>query len=64
MNKIINSFRNFFNEVKIEVERTSWPTRDITIGSTIAVIIFSLIVAFLIGFLDFIIARIIGVFLK
>ncbi len=64
MNKIINSFRNFFNEVKIEVERTSWPTRDITIGSTIAVIIFSLIVAFLIGFLDFIIARIIGIFLK
>jgi len=64
MNKIINSFKSFFDEVRVEVERTSWPTKDITMGSTIAVIIFSLLVAFLIGVLDFIIARIIGIFLR
>lgn len=64
MNRIINAFKSFFDEVRVEVERTSWPTRSITIGSTIAVIIFSSLVAFLVGVLDFIIARIVGIFLK
>ena len=64
MNKIINAFKTFFDEVRVESERTSWPPRDITIGSTIAVIIFSFLVAFLVGILDFIIARIVGMFLK
>ncbi|MEO0240988.1 MAG: preprotein translocase subunit SecE [candidate division WOR-3 bacterium] len=64
MNKIISAFKAFFDEVRVETERTSWPTRDITIGSTIAVIIFSFLVAFLVGILDFIIARIVGVFLR
>lgn len=64
MKKIISAFKTFFDEVRLETERTSWPTRDITIGSTLAVIIFSFLVAFLVGVLDFIIARIVGVFLK
>lgn len=64
MKKIITPIKAFFDEVRIEMQRTSWPDWNITMGSTIAVIIFSLLVAFFVGLLDFIISRIMGMILR
>ena len=64
MKKIIAPFKSFFDEVKVEMQRTSWPDWNTTMASTIAVILFSLFVAFFVGLLDFIISRIIGMVFK
>jgi|Deesub1362A_J573_1020465.scaffolds.fasta_scaffold00007_28 preprotein translocase subunit SecE len=64
MKKILTPFKSFFDEVRVEMQRTAWPDWNTTMGSTIAVIIFSLLVALFVGLLDFLIARIMGVILK
>lgn len=64
MKRLITPLKALFDEVRIEMQRTSWPDWNTTMGSTIAVIIFSLLVAFFVGLLDFIISRILGVVLR
>jgi len=44
----------FLQESKIELKKVTWPTRDETVQSTIAVIIISGIVAAFLGGLDFV----------
>ena len=43
----------FFREAYSEIRRVSWPSRDQTIQYTILVIIISLLVAALLGILDY-----------
>jgi len=43
---------NFFNEVKVELKKVTWPTRQETIRYTIMVVAISLGVAFFLGFGD------------
>jgi preprotein translocase subunit SecE len=49
MNKVIN----FFKEVKNEMLKVVWPTRRDTIRYTITVIVFSLVIAFILGAADY-----------
>lgn len=48
MNKIIA----FIREVKAEIKKVSWPSRDELVGSTIIVCILVLIVAVILGIMD------------
>lgn len=50
LNKIKTYILNIFNEMK----KVSWPTRNELVNSTIVVIIISVIVAAIVGLLDFI----------
>jgi preprotein translocase subunit SecE len=50
----------FFKEVKIELTKVTWPNRQELIGSTIIVIVLSLLMAVYIGFLDFILSSFFG----
>lgn len=44
----------FFKEVKVEIKRVNWPTREETIKYTLMVILITLIVAAFLGTLDFV----------
>jgi preprotein translocase subunit SecE len=43
----------FFGEVKNELVKVVWPSRSETIKYTVTVIVFSLVVAFILGAADF-----------
>ncbi len=45
---------NFLGEVKVELKKVTWPTRQETIRYTIMVVLISLGVAFFLGFGDLI----------
>ena len=45
--------KTYFKEVKIEMAKVKWPTRQDTINYTIVVIVVSLAVAAFLGILDY-----------
>ena len=50
----------FFKEVRVELGKVTWPNREELIGSTVIVIVLSLVMAAYIGFLDFVLSGIFG----
>lgn len=60
MNKLIL----FLKDVKLEMGRVNWPTKEQTIKFTLVVIGMSVFVALFLGALDFIFARILTLLIK
>jgi preprotein translocase subunit SecE len=56
---ILDKVVQFFREVKVELRKISWPTRNETIASTSIVIIIVLIIGLFLGFVDIGLSRII-----
>jgi preprotein translocase subunit SecE len=56
----LGKFFQFLKEVKVELMKVTWPSRGELIGSTIIVVVLSLIVAVYVGFLDFILSSLFG----
>ena len=54
---------NYLNEVKIELLRVSWPTRDQTIKMAILVIVISTVTGVFLGGFDFLFSRLVGLIL-
>ena len=50
----------FVQEVRGELKKVSWPTREELKGATVMVIITTILLALFIGFCDFILSRVIG----
>ena len=59
---IFSKITNFFKEVKIELKKVTWPTRQETIKYTLLVIGVSAGVAIFLGGLDFLFSFIISKF--
>jgi len=59
---LIAKIITFLKETKIEMKRVNWLTRKELTKFTINVVIFSLIVAVLLGFFDFIFQQILNKF--
>lgn len=53
INQIPTKITEFLKEVRLELKKVTWPTRQETIKYTTAVIVFSLVVAAFLGGLDF-----------
>ena len=53
----------FLREVYAELKKVSWLSRKEVIATTIVVIIFMLITAAFVGIVDFILSKLLGVFL-
>jgi len=53
----------FLREVKVELNKVTWPTRKQTIGSTLVVIILVIIISFFLGIVDIGLSSLIGVVL-
>jgi preprotein translocase subunit SecE len=62
--QFMNKIMAFVNEVKAEIRKVTWPTKDELIGTTIVVCILVVVFAFILGAMDgfssFLIRRIIG----
>jgi len=58
------SLVGFFREVKAEVKRITWPSKDETKKAFIAVIVFTLMYTILVGGLDFIFKSLFEIILK
>ena len=54
----------FFQEVNVELRKVSWPTRQDTAKATVVVVVTSVIVAFFLGIVDVVLARIVGSIMK
>lgn len=48
----MEKLKKFLREVVAEMRKVTWPTKDELVGSTIVVIVVSLIVAIFIGIVD------------
>ena len=57
---MLEKIRTFLREVKTETKRLVFPSRKQTIQASIGVILFSAFVAFYLGLLDFLFARLIS----
>ena len=54
----------FLREVKIELKKVVWPTRKQTIGSTVVVLILTIIIALFLGMVDMGLSSLIQLVLK
>jgi len=61
---MINKLQEFFKEVKIEVKKVVFPTKDELIGSTWVVIITVLIISIFLGIVDLGLTRLVGMALR
>jgi len=61
----MSKFKEFINETKTELKHVNWPSRSQTIVFTVIVVLISVIIAYLLGFFDFLVSlglgKIIGV---
>ncbi len=60
LNRKIQQALTFLREVRAELNRVTWPTREAVIGGTVAVIVLSLILVIYMGIIDFIVTKILG----
>ncbi|MGA1861769.1 preprotein translocase subunit SecE [Deferribacter thermophilus] len=56
----MEKFKRFIEEVKEELKKVVWPTRDQTIQTTIVVIVMTLIVSAFLGIVDVALSKIIN----
>jgi preprotein translocase subunit SecE len=61
---MLQKIQAFFQEVSVELKKVSWPTRRQTMSATMVVIVVSTIVAFFLGIVDVVLARIVGAIMK
>jgi len=55
---------NFLSEIKLELEKVTWPKRDVVINYLSLVIIISIIVAAFVGGIDFSLTKSLEYFLQ
>ena len=58
--KFLTKGINFIKEVKIQLTKVSWPTREELVGATTIVIIVTFLTAAFVGFVDLFFSRILS----
>ncbi|MFA5143826.1 MAG: preprotein translocase subunit SecE [Candidatus Omnitrophota bacterium] len=56
-----NKVTGFFKDIKLEMSKVSWPTKDELIGSTIVVIVSLAVLSLFIGICDLFLSKIVNV---
>ena len=59
-----NKFVGFFNDVKLEMGKVSWSTRDELIGSTIVVIVSLAVLSVFIGICDVVLSAAVNIIMS
>ena len=49
--------RNFLSEVRVELKKVTWPSRQDTISSTGVVLVVVFIISFYLGFIDILLSK-------
>jgi preprotein translocase subunit SecE len=60
----ISQIVQFFREVRAELQKVTFPTRQETVGSTVVVLVLTTIVGVYLGFSDWALARIVKMLLQ
>ncbi|NWF75565.1 MAG: preprotein translocase subunit SecE [Nitrospirae bacterium] len=61
---MLKKVKEFFKEVKIEIKKVVFPSKDDLIGSTWVVIITVLIISLFLGIVDFGLSKLVGIALR
>jgi len=61
---VVVKTQTFFNEVVVELKKSSWPTRKELIDSTLMVIVTMVILGVFVAFADLVFVKIIGMLTK
>jgi len=61
---MLERIKNFFREVKTELKKVVFPSRDEVIGSTKVVIVMVFIIAVFLGIIDFLLSKLIGMVVR
>jgi preprotein translocase subunit SecE len=61
---MIKKIKDFLREVKIEIKKVVFPSKDELIGSTWVVIIVVIIISLFLGIVDFGLSRLVGLALR
>ena len=61
---MLSNIRKFFSEVRAEMQKVTWSTREEIMGSTAVVLMTMLILSTFIGISDFILSRVLSVLLR
>lgn len=56
--------KSFLDDVKAELHRVTWPARKETISTTWVVVFIIILIAFYLGLCDFVLAKVMKVFLS
>ena len=56
--------KNFFDEVKLELEKVTWPARKETIATTWVVVFIVVLISFYLGACDLVLAKLLRFFLN
>ncbi len=52
--------KTFLTDVRVELKKVSWPSRQDTIASTGVVVVVVLIISFYLGFIDVLLSRLVS----
>ncbi len=61
---MLNKVKEFFREVKIEIKKVVFPSKDELIGSTWVVIITALVISIFLGIVDLGLSKLVGIALR
>ena len=61
---MIQKVNKYFNETMQELRKVAWPSRQELIGSTIVVVVMSVLVAAFIGVVDQVLNRLVNLLIK
>jgi len=56
-----NKFTNFFKDIKLEMVKVSWPSKDELMGSTVIVLVSLAILSVFIGICDVLLSKIVNI---
>ena len=59
-----NKFTNFFKDIKLEMIKVSWPTRNELIGSTAVVLVSLVILSIFIGICDVVLSKFVNIIMS
>ncbi|WP_428560054.1 MAG: preprotein translocase subunit SecE [Solidesulfovibrio sp. DCME] len=60
----VESAKEFFEQSKVELKKVTWPTRQETVKTGIAVLVFSVVMAIYLGVVDMALSRLVALILS
>ena len=61
---MFEKIKTFFKEVKIELKKVVFPTKDEVLGSTRVVVVATVLVAAILGVVDLVLTRLVGLVIR
>ncbi len=62
--EVIKKIKEFFKEVKIEIKKVIFPSKNELIGSTWVVIVTVLVISLFLGIVDLSLSKLVGIILR